>query len=179
MRDFSSPEANDQHAWNSRLSSYAARLDGDEVDASLLLLPWYGFDKAGSYRMRQTYARVRERLGAAGGLLYRYRTEESPGEGAFGVCSFWGAEYLALGGGTVQEAQDIFEGLLRYSNDLGLFAEEIDPNTGDALGNFPQAFTHVGVINAALSLANRLKGGKVIERQIPATDVSFTAAESL
>jgi GH15 family glucan-1,4-alpha-glucosidase len=157
----------EEHAWNPRLGSYAARLDGDEVDASLLLLPWYGFDDASSYRMRQTYARIRERLGAGLGLLYRYRTGESPGEGAFGISSFWGAEYLALGGGSIEEAQEVFEALIGYANDLGLFAEEIDPETGDALGNFPQAFTHVGLINAALSLAKRLKGDNPLERSIP------------
>jgi GH15 family glucan-1,4-alpha-glucosidase len=169
----------EERAWNPQLRSYAARLGSDELDASLLLLPWYGFDKASSYRMRQTYARVRERLGAGGGLLYRYRTGESLGEGAFGICSFWGAEYLALGGGSAEQAQDVFEGLLRYANDLGLFAEEIDPNTGDALGNYPQAFTHVGLINAALSLAKRLQGGKALEREIPDKDASFTAKAGL
>jgi GH15 family glucan-1,4-alpha-glucosidase len=158
----------EERAWNPRLESYAARLDTDELDASLLLLPWYGFDKPSSYRMRQTYARIRERLGAGAGLLYRYRTGESPGEGAFGISSFWGAEYLALGGGTAEEAQEVFQRLIGYANDLGLFAEEIDPETGDALGNFPQAFTHVGLINAALSLAKRLKGEKPLERPIPA-----------
>ena len=143
-------------AWNSNLCSYAARLDGDRLDASLLLLPWYGFEKASSERMRQTYTRIRDHLGAGGGLLYRYRREDSPGEGAFGVCGFWGAEYLALGGGTIEDAQKTFERLCAFANDVGLFAEEIDPATGHALGNFPQAFTHVGLINAALSLARRL-----------------------
>jgi GH15 family glucan-1,4-alpha-glucosidase len=161
------------------LRSYVAQLDGDDFDASLLLLPWYGFEQASSCRMRQTYARVRDRLGADGGLLYRYRTEDSPGEGAFGICSFWGAEYLALGGGSVEEAQDAFDGLLRYANDLGLFAEEIDPSTGDALGNFPQAFTHVGLINTALSLSKRLRGEKALERKIPDKDSSSTAEAAL
>jgi GH15 family glucan-1,4-alpha-glucosidase len=74
---------------------------------------------------------------------------------------------LAIGGGTVQEAREIFERLVRYANDLGLFAEEIDPGTGEAVGNFPQAFTHVGLINAALSLAKRLEGEKPLDRTIP------------
>jgi GH15 family glucan-1,4-alpha-glucosidase len=146
----------EERAWNPSLQSYVARLDGDEVDASLLLLAWYGFEKASSDRMKQTYACIRERLGAAKGLLYRYRDPQSPGEGAFGICSFWGAEFLALGGGTAAEAQTLFEGLVVLGNELSLFAEEIDPETGDALGNFPQAFTHVGLINAALSLDKRL-----------------------
>jgi GH15 family glucan-1,4-alpha-glucosidase len=150
-------------AWNPRLSSYVAQLDGDRPDATLLLLPWYGFEQAGGERMRGTYARVREALGAGNGLLYRYRTEDSPGEGAFGICSFWGAEYLALGGGTAEEARDLFERLCSYANDVGLFAEEIDPSTGAALGNFPQAFTHVGLINAAVSLTRRLEGAPPLE----------------
>ena len=143
-------------AWNPELRSYTARLDGDRLDASLLLLSWYGFEKASSERMRQTYARIHEQLGAGRGLLRRYRTEDSPGEGAFGVCGFWGVEYLASGGGTAEEALHAFEQLCGFANDVGLFAEEVDPATGHALGNFPQAFTHVGLINAALSLTERM-----------------------
>jgi GH15 family glucan-1,4-alpha-glucosidase len=142
-------------AWNERLQSYVAELGGDEVDASLLLLPWYGFEEAGSARMRSTHARIRAQIGAADALLYRYRGADSPGEGAFGICSFWNAEYLARGGGSLQQAERAFAQVLGYANDLGLFAEEIDPASGAALGNFPQAFTHIGLINAALSLADR------------------------
>jgi len=155
-------------AWNPALQSYVAHLDGDRLDASLLRIPWYGFEKASSERMRKTWARIRERLGADGGLLYRYRTADSLGEGAFGICSFWGAEYLALGGGTVEEAQDLFERLCGFANDVGLLAEEIDPATGHALGNFPQAFTHVGLIGSALSLARRLEGREPVPRELPA-----------
>ncbi|WP_242343369.1 glycoside hydrolase family 15 protein [Anaeromyxobacter terrae] len=148
----------EEHAWSARLGSYTARLGGEELDAALLLLAWYGFEDARSERMRATFSRIRERLGARDGLLYRYRSGDSPGEGAFGICSFWGVEVLALGAGSAQEARDTFERLCRFSNDVGLFAEEIDPVTGEALGNFPQAFTHVGLINAALSLEQRLRG---------------------
>ena len=154
-------------AWNPRLGSYVAQLDGERLDATLLLLPWYGFEDAGTDRMRGTYARVRDALGAGDGLLYRYRTADSPGEGAFGICSFWGAEYLALGGGTPEEARDLFERVCSYANDVGLFAEEIDSSTGAALGNFPQAFTHVGLINAAVSLTRCLRGAPPIERDRP------------
>jgi GH15 family glucan-1,4-alpha-glucosidase len=145
----------EERAWNGELGSYVARLGGDDVDASLLLLSWYGFEEASSDRMRRTYARIRERLGAGDALLYRYLGAESPGEGAFGICSFWGAEFLALGGGAAEEARDAFERLVSRGNDVGLFAEEIAPQSGEALGNFPQAFTHVGLINAAISLARR------------------------
>jgi len=155
-------------AWNPELGSYVAQLDGDRLDASLLLLPWYGFEDAASDRMRGTFGRIRERLGAGDVLLYRYRGAGSPGEGAFGICSFWGAEYVALGGGTAEEARAVFERLCAYANDVGLLAEELDPETGGALGNFPQAFTHVGLINAALSLDRRLRGESPLQRQIPA-----------
>jgi len=148
----------EQHAWNPHLNAYTAELGGDRMDASLLLLAWYGFEDAASPRMRSTYERIRKELGAGGALLYRYRTGESFGEGAFGIASFWGAEFLALGGGGENEAMRAFEDLLRCANDVGLFAEEIDPATREPLGNFPQAFTHVGLINTALTLERRLKG---------------------
>jgi len=156
----------EQRAWNSRIGSYVSQLDGEDLDATLLLLAWYGFEEAGSSRMRATYARLRERLGAGEGLLYRYLTGESPGEGAFGICSFWGVEYLALGGGSIADAEETFERLCGYANDVGLFAEEIDPATGEAVGNFPQAFTHVGLINAALSIAQRLEGRKALPTEV-------------
>jgi GH15 family glucan-1,4-alpha-glucosidase len=154
-------------AWNPELQSYVARLDGDELDATLLLLAWYGFEPADSERMRSTYQMIQARLAAGDGLLYRYHTGDSPGEGAFGICCFWVVEYLALGGGTAEEARELFERLCDYANDVGLFGEEIDPITGAALGNFPQAFTHVGLINAALSLAKRLAGEAPLERRVP------------
>jgi GH15 family glucan-1,4-alpha-glucosidase len=150
-------------AWNQALGSYVAELGGERLDATLLLLAWYGFEPATSERMRQTYRRVRERLGAGDGLLYRYEGRE----GAFGICCFWGAEYLALGGGTAEEARHLFEQLCGYGNDVGLFGEEIDPETGAPLGNFPQAFTHVGLINAGLSVARRLEGGAPLPQEVP------------
>lgn len=146
------------HGYSVDLRSYVASFGGDEVDAALLLLPWYGFLDASNPRMRRTYARIEEQLGAGGPLLYRYRSPMSPGEGAFGICSFWGAEYLALGGGEVRDAVARIDALLRYRNDVGLYAEEIDPRSGQGLGNFPQAFTHVGLINAALTVERRLEG---------------------
>jgi GH15 family glucan-1,4-alpha-glucosidase len=107
--------------------------------------------------MRNTYDRIRERLGAGRDLLYRYRTGDSAGEGTFGICAFWGAEYLAMGGGTVEEARETLERVCSHANDVGLFGEEIDAMSGHPLGNFPQAFTHVGLINAAVTLSRRLR----------------------
>ena len=143
-------------AWNEDLQSYVSTLDGDGLDVTLLRIPWYGFEHADSYRMKQTYKKIWETLSAGPGLLYRYG--RNPHEGAFGICGFWAVEHLALGGGTLEEAYDMFEQLLKYQNELGLFSEEIDPQTGDALGNFPQAFTHIGLISAALTLEEQEKG---------------------
>ena len=145
-----------QCAWNPKLESYTSTLDGEAADATLLLLAWYGFEPPESPRMRGTHKRVLEELGLPNSLLYRYK--RNPPEGAFGVCCFWQIGFLAIGGGTLREAKQSFEKLLQFRNDVGLYAEEIDPVTGDALGNFPQAFTHVGLINAAVSLEDRELG---------------------
>jgi GH15 family glucan-1,4-alpha-glucosidase len=145
-----------QRGWNEGLQSYTSVLDGDQLDSSLLLLSWYGFDKAESERMRATYRAVRQQLGTPDGLLYRYASQ--PSEGTFAICSFWEAEYLALGGGSLDEAHQLFQRLMKYRNDLGLYGEEIDAATGAGLGNFPQAFTHVGLIGAALSISQREQG---------------------
>jgi GH15 family glucan-1,4-alpha-glucosidase len=158
--------------WNERMQTYVSELDGDELDSSLLLFPWYGFDRADSLRMRSTYRAIRNRLGTPDGLLYRYQTQ--PQEGAFAICSFWEAEYLALGGGTIQETDRLLRALLKYHSDLGLYGEEVEAGTGHALGNFPQAYTHVGLIGAALSLNQRQKG----ERQLAHRRESATAQPS-
>jgi GH15 family glucan-1,4-alpha-glucosidase len=141
-------------AWNAEVGAYTRLFDGDELDASLLTMPSYGYVDGDDPRMRATCTRIRERLGR-GPLIYRYLDTDDglpPGEGAFGICAFWAVECLARGG-ELAAATETFERLLGYANDLGLYAEEIDPDTGAALGNFPQAFTHVGLINAALQLA--------------------------
>jgi GH15 family glucan-1,4-alpha-glucosidase len=140
----------EQRAWNSGLRSYTKTLDGEKVDASLLRIAWHGFERADSTRMQATARRVMERLGAGEGLLYRYKRE--PEEGAFGACGYWAVEYLAMGGGSLEEAHALFRDQLRYASPVGLLSEEVDPETGDALGNIPQAFTHVGLISAALAL---------------------------
>jgi GH15 family glucan-1,4-alpha-glucosidase len=142
--------------WNENIHSYVSEVDGDQLDASLLLMSWYGFEKADSPRMLSTYRAIRRQLGTNEGLLYRYGNNAQ--EGTFAICSFWEAEYLALGGGTIQESDGLIRTLLKYKNDLGLYGEEIDGESGETLGNFPQAFTHVGLIGAALSLVQRQKG---------------------
>lgn len=141
--------------WNAQRASYADVLGGEEVDASLLLLSWYGFHPPAHPRLQGTYARVQRALGARGGLLFRHAADRARGEGAFGICGFWAVEHLARGGGSLTEADALFTRLLAYQNDVGLFAEEVDPRDGAALGNFPQAFTHLGLISAALALEER------------------------
>ncbi len=142
--------------YNERLGSYTRLFDGDDVDASLLLLSLYGYAAGTDPRMESTCTQVHKQL-AHDGLLYRYLpgTDDgfAAGEGAFGIASFWAVE-CRTHGGDLAGATGAFEHLLGYANDLGLFAEEIDPATGAALGNFPQAFTHIGLINAALTLAD-------------------------
>ena len=94
------------------------------------------------------------------GLLYRYLADNDglpAGEGAFGICSFWAVDCQARLG-DLDGAAANFERVLAYANDLGLFAEEIDPDSGVLLGNFPQAFTHVGLIDAALTLVKAQQG---------------------
>jgi GH15 family glucan-1,4-alpha-glucosidase len=154
------------HGYNERIGSYTRTFDGEEMDASLLTMPLYGYIEGTDPKMRTTYARIHEKL-AHDGLVYRYETGTDdglpPGEGAFGICSFWAVECVTRGG-NVAAAARTFEQLLAYANDVGLFAEEIDPETGTALGNFPQAFTHIGLINAALTLAEYREGNA------PATD---------
>jgi GH15 family glucan-1,4-alpha-glucosidase len=144
----------ERRGWSSKLQTYTQTLGGDSVDASLLLMSWYGFAEASHPRLRQTYERIQERLQVGPGLLYRYEDSRAAGEGAFGIACFWAAEYLARGGGSLEEAESYFVQLLRYANDVGLYAEEID-DAGEPLGNFPQAFSHVGLISAALALEER------------------------
>ncbi|HLV66705.1 MAG TPA: glycoside hydrolase family 15 protein [Polyangiaceae bacterium] len=147
----------EQHAWNPRLRCYTQVLGGDTVDLGVLAMSEYGFHPASHPRMRATFERLVERLELRPGLFYRYEQSRAANEGAFGICCFWAAEFLAAGGGSLDEARSRFEATLQYANDLGLFAEEIDGDTGAPLGNFPQAFTHLGLIGAALALEERAR----------------------
>ncbi|MEX2467119.1 MAG: glycoside hydrolase family 15 protein [Gemmatimonadota bacterium] len=137
--------------WNPELGSYVSWLGGDKVDATLLLLGELGASDDRE-RFAQTVHTIENELGD-GPLVYRYGYDDGleGSEGAFGICSFWRMIALARIG-EEERARDHFSRFCGYANDLGLFAEEIDPRSGQALGNFPQAFTHVGLINAALTL---------------------------
>jgi GH15 family glucan-1,4-alpha-glucosidase len=140
----------EQRGFNLRLNTFTQTLDGNHLDAAVLVMPLYGFIDAGHLRMRATVDAIQEHLGS-GPLLYRVLPNGVPVEGPFGICAFWAVECRAKAG-DLDIAQAQFEQLLGYANDVGLYAEEIDARSGAALGNFPQGFTHIGLINAALTL---------------------------
>lgn len=149
-------QAIEEKGWNTNVRSYTQEFNGQGLDSSLLAMPLYGFDEASSTRMQQTLKAILDKLSPKPGLIYRYEKSTEEGEATFGLCGFWYAEFLVKSGKS-SEAHDIFKQMLTYANDVGLFSEEIDANSGDALGNYPQAFTHVGLINTALSLEQREK----------------------
>ncbi len=148
-----------ERGFDASSGTFVGEYGGQEVDATLLLFPTYGFLPAADPRVRKTRERVRKEL-ADGPFLRRYRTADGIGsrEGAFVLCGFWLAEALALDG-RLDEAMDVFHHHVRAANHVGLLAEEIDPGDGRPLGNFPQAFSHLGLIQAAarLDLALRLR----------------------
>ncbi len=141
---------------NSFVQYYGCR----HLDASLLMIPLVGFLPASDPRVRGTVEAV-ERTLMRDGLVLRYDTELTddglpPGEGAFLACSFWLADNYVLAG-RMDDAEKLFQHLLSLRNDLGLLAEQYDPRSGRQLGNFPQAFSHVGLLGTAYNLAKGLK----------------------
>ena len=156
-----------KEAWDEKLQSFTEHLGGGGLDASLLALPLRRVVKADHPNMVATTRTVSERLGAGKGLLYRYLPEESPDgiaghEGAFLLCSFWLVDNLAKQG-RLDDALELFDSLCARAGTLGLLPEEIDPSTGAFLGNYPQAFSHIGVISSGVNLARLLrKEGKTV-----------------
>jgi GH15 family glucan-1,4-alpha-glucosidase len=139
---------------------YVRSYGAPDLDAALLLLPAIGFEELGTPRLRGTVSAIRSEL-ATGPFVYRYHPSEAEAgtEGAFLACSFWLVDALARLG-RAGEATEVFESLLAHANDLGLFAEEMDPRTGEHLGNFPQGLTHAALIQAALSLGAAVPPGE-------------------
>ena len=149
-------------AWDPERRSLREGLNGGGLDASLLSLPLRRVVPAEHPRMVDTCEAVSRHLSAGDGLLYRYHPDESPDglpgeEGAFLLCSFWLVDNLAYQG-RLEEAMELFDSLCGRANPLGLLPEQIEPTTGHFLGNFPQAFSHVGVISSAINLVRRLEG---------------------
>lgn len=140
--------------WSEVRQAYAQSFDSDELDAAQLLMPILGFLPGTDERMRSTIEAIADQL-TEDGLVLRYRNEEGLNadgltgeEGTFVICSFWLVSALAKAG-EVDRAEALFDQLASYANDLGLLAEEIDTASGELLGNFPQAFSHIGLITAA------------------------------
>ena len=140
--------------WSDRANAFTQTFDSDELDASNLMLPLVGFLPADDPRVLSTIAATEERLTDERGLVYRYRSHDGLDgqEGTFLLCTFWLAQALARTGQTAR-ARTVFERAATFVNDVGLLAEEVDPVSGDLLGNFPQAFSHVGLVNAAWAIA--------------------------
>jgi alpha,alpha-trehalase len=143
-----------ERGWSERQQAYAQSFNSDELDAAQLLMPILGFLPATDERMRSTIEAIAREL-TEDGLVLRYRNEEGLNadgltgeEGTFVICSFWLVSALAQSG-EVERAEALFDQLVGYANDLGLLAEEIDTANGEQLGNFPQAFSHIGLITAA------------------------------
>jgi GH15 family glucan-1,4-alpha-glucosidase len=140
--------------WSEAKQAYAQSFDSEELDAAALLMPLVGFLPATDQRMRSTIDAIAREL-TQDGLVLRYLNDEGLNadgltgeEGTFVICSFWLVSCLAQAG-EIDRAEALFDQLASYANDLGLLAEEIDPQHGELLGNFPQAFSHIGLITAA------------------------------
>jgi GH15 family glucan-1,4-alpha-glucosidase len=141
------------HGYNTALGAFTQAYDDTALDASNLLLPLVGFIPPDDPRMRSTVDRIIERLTDENGFAYRYLSDDGidGSEGTFAMCTFWLVDNLAMQG-RIDEARSLFERLLSYAGRLGLFSEEIDSQNRTALGNYPQAFTHIALINSAINL---------------------------
>lgn len=146
-----------KHGWNEEVGAFTMTYGGAELDAGVLIMPLVGFLPPNDERVQRTVLAIDQQLGD-GPLIYRYRMDDGlPGdEGAFLLCSYWMIEALTMMG-RVDEAVERFTTLLGYAGPHGLLSEEVEPQTGTALGNYPQAFSHIGLINSAWRLTQTLR----------------------
>ncbi|MQA75129.1 MAG: glycoside hydrolase family 15 protein, partial [Solirubrobacterales bacterium] len=154
-----------ERGWSEERQAFAQSFDSDELDAAALLMPILGFLPATEERMRSTIEAVARDL-TEDGLVLRYRNDEGLNadgltgeEGTFVICSFWLVSCLARSG-ELERAEELFDRLAGCANDLGLLAEEIDTANGEQLGNFPQAFSHIGLITAAWEIDKAMGFGE-------------------
>jgi GH15 family glucan-1,4-alpha-glucosidase len=148
----------ERFGYNAKLESYTREFNGANLDASILILPLVEYCDASSSRMYSTVKKIRADL-SKNKLIYRYRDVDdglAGDEGSFGVCNFWLCENLAKSG-QLDKAIEIFEMMVQHPGPTGLFSEEIDPEAHELLGNYPQGFTHIGLINAALTIDTELR----------------------
>jgi GH15 family glucan-1,4-alpha-glucosidase len=146
--------------WSESAKAFTQSFGSDDLDASNLMIPLVGFLPADDPRVLATIDATEEHLTDDHGLVYRYRSHDGleGEEGTFLLCTFWLAQALAMAG-QPDRARIVFERAAAFVNDVGLLSEEVDPTSGELLGNFPQAFSHIGLINAAwaISEAERLR----------------------
>jgi GH15 family glucan-1,4-alpha-glucosidase len=143
-----------RRGFNRQLGSFVQAFDSNVLDASVLLLPIFGFLPFDDERAKSTMDVIRKKLGRDG-FIYRLSSEKQRSrESAFVACSFWMVQNLA-GAGRRSEAERLFEKLIGRGNDVGLFSEEYDPDSGSFMGNFPQALSHIALVNAARMLSSR------------------------
>jgi len=151
-----------ERGWNQRAGAFTQAFGSEDLDASALMLVIAGFLPGDDPRMKATIDAIAQRLTDKRGLVYRYRAPDGLAgeEGAFLLCTFWLAQAQALAG-QVEAATATFERAVAAINDVGLLAEEVDPASSQMIGNFPQAFSHIGLINAAWAItqAQRLTSG--------------------
>jgi alpha,alpha-trehalase len=140
--------------WSDRAGAFTQSFGSDDLDASSLMLPLTGFLPADDPRVLSTINATEERLTDERGLVYRYRSHDGleGDEGTFLLCTFWLAQALARAGEAAR-ARTVFERAAAFVNDVGLLSEEVDPASGELLGNFPQAFSHIGLVNAAWAIS--------------------------
>jgi GH15 family glucan-1,4-alpha-glucosidase len=144
------------HGYNAEAGHFTQTLDGVHADASNLLLPTIGLLDGKDPRFVSTVNAYEQTL-VDNGLMLRYRNKDDFGQttSAFTICSFWWAEALALMG-RLDDAVRVFDRVAAFANPVGLFSEDIEPSSGELLGNFPQAYTHVGLIHAAMTIGEML-----------------------
>jgi alpha,alpha-trehalase len=147
-------EAIETQGWSEAAGAFTQSFGSEDLDASALMLPIVGFLPGTDPRVRSTVDAIDARLTDERGLVFRYRSHDGleGEEGTFLICTFWLAQALAETG-ELDRARRTFESAIAYANDVGLLAEEVDPASGELLGNYPQAFSHIGLVNAAWAIS--------------------------
>ena len=142
-----------ERGWSKEKKAFTQSFDSEELDSAVLLFPVIGFIEGTHPRMVSTIEKIEQELSTKEGWLYRYKTADGlPGEeGIFLLASFWLVDALTLSN-QIERAEKLFRKLIHLANHVGLYSEEMDNKTNEFLGNFPQAYTHIGLLNSAFLL---------------------------